>query len=494
MVTGGTNGIGLPCSEMLLTSGHQLVALHRHDDAAAEAVLAESGAVVEHAPVAPPPDRPAAPLPGPVPVPLSARGDRPLRELAGQLRDRLAADPGLDVGDVGHALATAGARFEHRAVVLAADRDAAQAGLDAVAAGRAAPPLVVTGTAGRTGGTVLVFPGQGSQWAGMGLDLMAASPTFRDRMTECALALDPYLDWSLLEVLRGEPGAPGYDRDDVVQPVSFAMFVSLAALWERIGVRPDAVIGHSQGEIAAACVAGALSLPDAARVVALRSQTISALAGTGGMVSVRLPADRVAQLLGRWSDALAVAVVNGPSSTVVSGAAPALRELLESCRADGIRARVVPVDYASHTAGVEPIRDRLLELLAPITPRESQVPFFSAVTGDVLDTRGLDAGYWYRSLRHPVRFEAATRALVAAGHTVFVEASPHAVLTTAIEETLAEAAEEPSGTVVIGSLRRDGGGLDRFLVSAAKGWVRGLDVDWSVLTADRANRPVELPT
>ncbi|WP_143678349.1 acyltransferase domain-containing protein, partial [Streptomyces rhizosphaericus] len=178
-----------------------------------------------------------------------------------------------------------------------------------------------------------------------------------------------------------------------------------AELWRSYGVEPAAVIGHSQGEIAAACVAGALSLEDAAKVVALRSQAIRALSGRGGMVSVSLPVEALRERLEAWGERLSVAAVNGPSAVVVSGDVDALEELLAVCEAEEIRARRIPVDYASHCAHVEAIEDELQQILAGIAPRSSSVPFYSTVTGGVLDTAGLDAAYWYRNLRQTVRFD-----------------------------------------------------------------------------------------
>ncbi|WP_144317144.1 acyltransferase domain-containing protein, partial [Streptomyces sp. sk226] len=208
----------------------------------------------------------------------------------------------------------------------------------------------------------------------------------------------------------------------VVQPVLWAVMVSLAAVWRACGVEPAAVVGHSQGEIAAAVVAGGLSLEDGARVVALRSGAITGLAGLGGMVSVPLP---VAEVEARLSGlgGVSVAAVNGPASVVVSGEVAGLEELLAACEAEGVRARRIAVDYASHSAQVEGIRDEVLEALAPVAARTSSVPFYSSVTGGLLDTSGLDAGYWYENLRRMVRFEDAVRALLGDGHGVFVESS-----------------------------------------------------------------------
>ncbi|HEY8986902.1 MAG TPA: SDR family NAD(P)-dependent oxidoreductase [Streptomyces sp.] len=337
------------------------------------------------------------------------------------------------------------------------------------------------------GRTVFVFPGQGSQWVGMARGLSEASPVFRERLVECAAALSSYTDWSLLEVLDGEASL---ERVDVVQPALWAVMVSLAALWRSYGVVPDAVVGHSQGEIAAAVVAGALSLDDGARVVALRSQAITALGGRGGMVSVALSAEEVRSRLGRWSEDIDVAAVNGPTSTVVSGSAGALDELMAALEAEGVRARRVPVDYASHSAHVDGIGEEVLRLLAPVVPRSSEVAFYSTVSGGRIDTAELDASYWLRNLRRTVEFEATTRALLDDGHRVFVEVSPHPVLAIGLQETFEDASE--GAAVVVPSLRRDEGGMERFLLSLGQAHVQGVSVDWSALFSGA--QPVDLPT
>ncbi|MGW4116424.1 type I polyketide synthase, partial [Actinosynnema sp. NPDC004786] len=414
---------------------------------------------------------------GRVPVPwvLSGKTEQALRAQAGRLRDHLAAHPDATAAEVGHALATTRTHFTHRAVILG---DPPTDALTALAEGRPGPH-VVTGRAAEPGRTAFVFPGQGAQWIGMGRELYAAEPVFRAGVDACAAALAPHTDWSLVDVLRG--GA--LDRVDVVQPALFAVMVSLAALWRSFGVEPDAVVGHSQGEIAAAHVAGALSLADAARVVALRSRALTTLAGQGGMTSVTLPFAEAEQFLTRWNGLLTVAAVNAPDSVVVSGPPAALAELSAACAADGIRARPIPVDYAAHSAQVSAIRRRLLDDLADVRPRSADVPFYSAVTGGPLDTAGLDAGYWYRNLREPVRFDLAAAALADDGHDVLVEVSPHPVLVPAVAPR----------TLVTGTLRRDHGGRDEFLAAVGRVFVAGGHVDLTTAFPP-GTRPVDLPT
>ncbi|MEU3416906.1 type I polyketide synthase, partial [Streptomyces sp. NPDC006658] len=308
--------------------------------------------------------------PGVMPLVVSGKSVEALRAQAEVLRAYVAERPEVDVAGVAAGLVGSRSVFEHRGVVVGRDRGEVLAGLEVLASGGVAPGVVSgVGVAGRR--VVFVFPGQGSQWVGMAAGLWESSSVFAGAMERCEAALAPFVDWSLSAVVRGEEGAPGFDRVDVVQPVLFAVMVSLAELWRSCGVEPAAVVGHSQGEIAAACVSGALSLEDAARVVALRSGALGVLAGRGGMVSVALPVERVQGLLG---EGLSVAAVNGPATTVVSGDVDALDALLVRCEADGVRARRIPVDYASHSAHVEQIREELLELLEPVRPRAGRVP------------------------------------------------------------------------------------------------------------------------
>ncbi|WP_459251140.1 type I polyketide synthase, partial [Streptomyces youssoufiensis] len=428
---------------------------------------------------------------GPVAWVVSGKSDTALRAQAGRLREFVAERPGLSAADVALSLATSRSVFEHRGVVTGAGREELLARLGALA-GDEVVSGVTRGVADVRGRSVFVFPGQGAQWVGMAVGLLDSSPVFADAVAECEAALSAYVDWSLTDVLRGAQGAPGYDRVDVVQPVLFAVMVSLAKLWRSVGVEPDAVMGHSQGEIAAACVAGALSLEDAAKVVALRSRAIAAgLAGRGGMVSVGLPVEQVKERIAAWDGAISVAAVNGPGSVVVSGDPGALDEMVAQLESEEVRVRRVPVDYASHSAHVESIREELLKVLAELKPRTSQVPFYSTVSGELVETAALDADYWYRNLRQTVELEATTRLLLDEGHTVFVEVSPHPVLTLPVQQTV-EAADAQA--VVVGTLRRDEGGLERFLTSIAELHVNGADVDWRKVFAGHGGRQVELPT
>lgn len=301
----------------------------------------------------------------------------------------------------------------------------------------------------RRGGTVFVFPGHGvvpghavlpghgQQW-GAGVELLDSAPAFADEMRRCDAAFAEFVDWSLQEALRGGLDSAAVEGVDVAQPVLFAVTVSLAAHWRAQGIHPDAVLGHSQGEVAAAYVAGGISLRDAVSVVVVRSKAISAIAGSGGMLSIPLSVRQACTLIEPWGGSISVAAQNGPSWTVVTGNAEALSDLIAVCERDDLPAERISVDYASHSAHVEELRDPLRESLREIRPRACDIEFVSAVTGAGLDTSILDGDYWFANLRQPVLFEQAVRWSYEHGYRTFVEASPHPVLTVGIRESLAD--------------------------------------------------------
>ncbi|CAL9423286.1 hypothetical protein SUDANB121_01914 [Nocardiopsis dassonvillei] len=425
----------------------------------------------------------------PVPWVLSARSEEALRAQASALHAHVSTHPGPKARDIGFSLATTRDVFEHRAVVFASG-DGGTRELESVR------PEGIAAVGGP--GPVLVFPGQGGQWVGMGRDLLNAdgvlAEAFAARVRECEHALGPYVDWSLSSVLRGEPQAPPVTgpraRADVIQPVLWAVMVSLAKVWEALGVRPAAVIGHSQGELAAACVAGALSVEEAARVVALRSQALTGLAGSGGMASLGIPVGEAEELVRTLPD-LHVAVVNGPASVVVSGSPRAVRDAVEHCVERGVHAALVDVDYASHSPHVERIRDRVAEYLGRVRWRPPEVPFYSTLTGAELGGLPLDADYWYAGLRNPVRFSDAVDALVGDGHRVFLEVGPHPVLAHGLRGSLDRAGV--SGHV-LKTLRRGEGDQAQLLNSAARAFTAGVDVDWPRLFEGTGARRTDLPS
>ncbi|MFI5003519.1 MAG: SDR family NAD(P)-dependent oxidoreductase [Solirubrobacterales bacterium] len=424
---------------------------------------------------------------------LSGRGEGGLLGQADRLREFAAANAQLEPVAVGAALAGR-AQLSHRAVVVGESREQLLAGLDAIVERRASAS-VFESVAAAGGDVVFVFAGQGAQWQGMAVELLDTSPVFAAEMRRCAEALSAFVEWSPLDVLRGAAGAPGMEAIEVLQPLLFAVMVSLAALWRACGVRPAAVVGHSQGEIAAAHVAGGLSLQDAARVVVLRSRVLLGLVGRGGMASVAAGVEEVTGWLERWGGRVSVAVVNGPGSVVVSGEPEALEAMLAQCAAEGVRTRAIPEGVgASHSAYVEPLREELLDALADLQPRSGDVPFYSTVSAGPLDTAGLNAQYWYENVRQPVQFEAVTRTLLGEGFRAFVEVSSHPVLGAALQETIDDTQGSGGEAIVVGSLRRDEGGLQRFCSSLAELWVAGVPVDWRAVLGEPGEQRVRLPT
>ncbi|MGW1998335.1 type I polyketide synthase, partial [Embleya sp. NPDC001921] len=444
-----------------------------------------------------PPARASAPRPADpgtvLPFVLSAHSDKALRAQAARLAEYVEALPERDTADpwlvdLAYSSVVSRAGLAHRAVVTATDRKGLSAALAGLAAGGSGVDAVV-GVAHAGARPVFVFPGQGSQWATMAGGLLTASPAFAAQIRACEEALAPFVEWSLTAVLSS--ASDGWlERVDVVQPVLWAVLVSLAGLWRSYGVQPAAVVGHSQGEIAAACVAGALSLADGAKVVALRSKAILDLSGKGGMASLALSAEEAAELTAPFGDRISLAAVNAPHSVTLSGDPRALTEVLARAGERNLWARRVPVDYASHSPQVESIREALLAALADIEPRAASVPFHSAVTGGPLEGTALDAEYWYTNLRRTVRFDEAVRGLLDQGHDTFIETSAHPVLTTAVLETVEAAG---SRAAVLDTLRRGEGGPDRFTGALARAYAHGVGVDWRVALADHEPRLTDLP-
>ena len=440
----------------------------------------------------------------PIPLLVSGRDAAALRAQAVRYGEWLAGHPEADWSGVVGTAALHRTQFGSRASVSARDASEAVDALRALGEGRA-HAMVSVGEARDRGRVVFVFPGQGSQWPSMGRTLLAESAVFAEAIAACAAALSRYTDWSLTAVLRGDGSVGGdgsveasmLERVDVIQPALFAMNVGLAAVWRSFGLEPSAVVGHSQGEIAAAVVAGILTLEEGARVVALRSRLLRGLGGGGGMAVTELAAAVVEERLqaAEWSG-LSLAVVNTAGSTVVSGTNEAIERWVSRLGAEGVFCRRIDVDYASHSAGMDPILPELERLLSDIAPQAGRVAMVSTVTGARCEGTSLDGGYWCRNLRQPVRLDLALAELMGDGHGVFVEVSSHPVLAMALT---AAGGEGDGAGVVVGSLRREAGGLLELLRNLAVLHVHGVAVNWErVLGAgagQAANRHlVSLPT
>ena len=422
-------------------------------------------------------DADAATDPGAVLFPVSARTEAGLRRRAAGWAEA-ARRHGGDPGWLRRAAAAAARRTDHerhRAAVVAADAAELAEAMDALAAGRRA-----AGQAGPAGGRrrsprpVLVFPGQGAQWPGMGRVLAAAVPAFRDAIRRCDEAIARYLGhrlWSDEAGLVAEGTAH-------VQPALFAYQVALAETWLSWGVRPAAVIGHSMGEIAAAHVAGVLSLDDAARLVCERSGLLTRISGRGGMALVELEADEAARMIHGREHELSIAAVNGPRATVLSGAPHALDEVVAALSDRGVFARRVAVDFAAHSPEVEPLRPLLGKAIAGITPGAATTTLYSTVTGEPVAGPELDPAYWMRNMREPVLFSPAVARLLDEGHDTFLEMAPHPVLTRSIADTADHAGVSAT---VISSVRRDEDEARALLGALGELYARGAEVDWRAL-------------
>ncbi|MFJ2780844.1 type I polyketide synthase [Kitasatospora sp. NPDC087315] len=461
--------------------------------------------IVEEAPPVetPPAGAPAARThdhDGPVPWLISARNTAALHAQGARLADYAEAHPGLRPADAATDLATTRALLRHRATVVAADRTQLLGALRALAEGHPHRRLVI-GTAGRKpGGTVFVFPGQGAQSSTGGRQLFHSSAAFREQFEACDRALRPHIGWNLSDLFGTDPPTVDLAQPDIVQPLLFATMVALAALWRGHGVEPDLVIGHSQGEIAAAYTAGALTLDDAAALVALRSRALGRIAGTGGMVTLPLSLDRTEALLASWRSALSVAAVNSPASVVVAGPDDDLEQLLDRCRTERIGAQRLLVTVAAHTSAIEAVRPELLASAAGLHPRKGTVPLHSTITAEPIDHQLLDAAYWYANMREPVRFDESIRALLTAGYRYFVDLGPQPILVPAVTETYHayRAAHSTTGrgdpVTVTGTLRRDSDEPAEFLLALATLWAAGAPVDWTPALPGGSVLPADLPT
>ncbi|MFF9637560.1 type I polyketide synthase [Streptomyces bacillaris] len=434
---------------------------------------------------------PAAPDAGrPVCLAVSGTSPNALARNAERLASHLGQSPGTRLSDVAHSLATTRTHHPTRGVVIAGTTDEAVAGLRALAADES-HDAVVTGLAAERGRVAFVFPGQGAQWWGMGRSLWEENDAFREAVTACDEALAPHTGFSVAAVVRGQDGtAPPFTRTDVVQPALFAMYVGLAAMWRAWGVEPSAVVGHSQGEVAAAVVSGALSLADGARIVALRARAVQDHAPDGAMGLVERPVGEVTEQLAAYGDALSVAVVNTARSTVVAGDAEALDRFLAQMEATGAYCQRVDVDYASHSPHMDALLPALREQLTGLASTDTEIAFYSSVTGERAAGPELGADYWCRNLREPVRFDRALERLRADGFGTFVEVSPHPVLQIA----LAQGTEADAAAVVVGTLRRDRGGLEQPLRALAELHVQGVPVSWQRVFPASDTYRTDLPT
>jgi amino acid adenylation domain-containing protein len=426
-------------------------------------------------------------------VPLSAQSDTGLRTLAQAYLTTYAPDAATlhpSLADLAYTAATRRTHHDQRLALVVRDygdladqltaflHDEPHPGLSHAVRSPHAPKRLV-----------FVFPGQGGQWPGMARQLLATDATFRTTIEQIDQALQPFVDWSLLSVLQADPPDVLLERIDVIQPCLFAMELGLAAVYRAWGVVPDAVIGHSMGEVAAAVVAGALSLQDGARVIAIRSQLLRHLSGHGAMAVVELPIEAARVALHGYAEQLSVAASNSPTTTVVSGDGAALDALLGEWQRQGVFCRRIQVDVASHSPQVEPLCGEVRQALANIQPHAGSIPIASTVTATLSDGSGYDAAYWARNLREPVLFSPMVQQLITDGHTLFVELSPHPTLTSAVQEGLRQAGVDG---LAVAPLRRQAADRAALLGGLGALYCQGAVNDWRHLYP--VGRTVALPT
>lgn len=415
---------------------------------------------------------------------ISGKTASALAAQAGRLGRYVRARPALDVVDVGYSLVSTRSVFDHRAVVVGQTRDELLAGLAGVVAGRPEAG-VVCGVGKPAGKTAFVFAGQGSQWLGMGSELYAAYPVFAEALDAVVDELDRHLRYPLRDVIWG------HDQDllnttEFAQPALFAVEGALYRLLMSWGVRPGLVLGHSVGELAAAHVAGALCLPDAAMLVAARGRLMQALPAGGAMFAVQAREDEVAPMLGHD---VSIAAVNGPASVVISGAHDAVSAIADRLRGQGRRVHRLAVSHAFHSALMEPMIAEFTAVAAELSVGLPTIPVISNVTGQLVADDFASADYWARHIRAVVRFGDSVRSAHCAGASRFIEVGPGGGLTSLIEASLADAQ-----IVSVPTLRKDRPEPVSVMTAAAQGFVSGMGLDWASVFSGYRPKRVELPT
>jgi thioester reductase-like protein len=430
-------------------------------------------------------------------LPLSARSPQALAALAGAYQSwlgsqQLDADESPQLRDIAYTASLRRTHHRFRLTVVGSTLTEIADSLRMFVAGEPIPTLSVGQTAlPECPKLVFVFPGQGAQWLGMGRGLLGEETAFRATIERCREAFRPHVDWDPITVLNADDSA--WLRDiSVIQPLTFAVQVGLAAQWESWGIRPDAVVGHSFGEVAAAYVSGALSLEDATQVICVRSRLMQRVRGQGGMAVVELSQEDTETLIAEERGRLSVSVSNSPTSTVIGGDPKALERILARLEEKEVFCRPIEVDVASHSPQMEPLLEPLAEALEGLDPRGGRIPMMSTVTGRLVSGEDLGAGYWTRNLRQPVQFGTAVAELAGTDHGTFVELSPHPMLTAAVDQSASDHMPHGHSLLTLGSLRREEDEQQQLLVSLGSLYAKGYPIRWEVL-CDADSRCIRLP-
>lgn len=425
-------------------------------------------------------------------LPLSAHTDAALTAVAQAYRTWFSTADAPDLQDICY---TAGCRRTHhgkRLALVAHNKHEMLTQLDAFLSGDQPVPVVNgIGPSEFRPKVVFVFPGQGSQWVGMGRELMVREPLFRETLAKCEEAMQPFVSWSLQTQLTIDPESPDYrlSEIDVIQPVLISIEIALATLWRSWGIEPDAVIGHSMGEVGAAFVAGALSLTEAMQVICLRSKLLRRVAGQGAMAVVELSLSEAQAAVAGFEDSVCVAVNNSPRMCVLSGAVEPLETIVTNLQAQDVYCRFVKVDVASHSPQVDPLIPELLVHLEGLQPHAGTVPIYSTALGVVTDGSSYDATYWSANLRQPVLFSQMVQHLAADGHNVFIEMSPHPILLPSVQQGLQDTKQVG---VTLPSMRRNDPEQACLMISLGSLYMLGHQVQWEKLGVEKG-KLVKLP-
>ncbi len=423
-------------------------------------------------------------------LPLSARSTAALRTLVGSFQELLASDFSIATQDICYAASLRRSQYDYRLAALGRSRKELHDSLEAFLKGVPDHNLITGGSVpGRRPKLAFVFPGQGGQWYGMGRDLLKQEPVFHQAIVRIDQLIQSNFGWSLLAELQGEGPAARIDEIDVVQPALFAIQVALAELWRSWGVRPDAVVGHSMGEVAAAHVAGILSLEDAVQIICQRSLLLKPFRGRGSMLVTELSPEQAEALLQGFSQDIAIAVINSPNTTVLSGDSDALQVLMNRLQQQGLFCKLVNVDVASHSPQMEQVRTALLEVLSGLNPQLAKIPLYSTVTGTRADDLSFHADYWMDNLRKPVLFSRASEQLFDDGHTIFIEINPHPILLSSVQQSLSTRGQ---GIRLLPSMRREEAAGEVLYRTLGELYAEGFSIAWNQLYP-RGGKHVPLP-
>ncbi|WP_127112105.1 type I polyketide synthase [Shimia sediminis] len=414
----------------------------------------------------------------PLVLPISARDPNALSALAGRFADGIshAGEEGFEPYVA--AMALRRAHSHERAAIVAASSQEAVARLRELAGGARAEGIAVArAPAVGTRPLTFVYTGMGPQWWGMGQQLYADNPVFKAAVDEADAAFQVHSGWSILAEMLSNEDVSRMARNEIAQPANFIIQVGLTAVWKSLGVTPQAVLGHSVGEVTAAYVAGALSLSDAALVSYHRSRCQQKMAGRGGMLAVGLGPEAAGDLADLYPGQISIAAINSPSSVALAGDMNALQEVSDILEEEDIFNRILKVEVAYHSHQMDPLEAELKEVLASLSPKIPQIPLWSSVTAEPVETALHDADYWWLNVRQDVRFADAMQAMCDSGEDLFLEVGPHPVLAPSIKENAMAVSAKVD---VLHSLRRGQDEVATTHGTLAALYCHGADIDWTV--------------